>query len=111
MADLLQRQEQEELHDEPTNRRRAAPRERAAKAWREDARAAGRHHRASRATGGGRGTWRARDHPGHSGTGRGARSPASRAAALPLRSLLAPHLPPAHAITMGGPETVDQTAL
>src|SRR5438093_11609782 len=104
MADLLQRQEQEELHDEPTNRRRAAPRERASKAWREDARAAGRHHRASRATGSGLGTWRASDHPGHGGTGRGARSPASRADALALRSRLAPRLAPAQAIDMGGPE-------
>src|SRR5437867_8719437 len=104
MADLLQRREQEELHDEPTNRRRAAPRERASKAWREDARAAGRHHRASRATGSGLGTWRASDHPGHGGTGRGARSPASRADALALRSRLAPRLAPAQAIDMGGPE-------
>src|SRR2546425_10649721 len=103
MADLLQGPEQEELHDEPTNRRRAAPRERASKAWREDARAAGRHHRASRATGSGLGTWRASDHPGHGGTGRGARSPPSRADALALRSRLAPRLAPPPAINMGGP--------
>src|SRR5206468_12497687 len=109
MADLLQRQEQEELHDEPSSRRRAAPRERASKAWREDARAAGRHHRASRATGSGLGTWRASDHPGHGGTGRGARSPASRADALALRSRLAPRLAPAQAINMGGPEMAPQT--
>src|SRR3989454_12466374 len=103
MADLLQRQEQEEVHDDATTRRRAAPRERAAKAWREDARAAGRHHRASRATGSGLGTWRASDHPGHGGTGRGARSPPSRADALALRSRLAPRLAPPPAINMGGP--------
>src|SRR3989442_8012857 len=103
MADLLHRQQQEELHDEPTNRRRATPRERASKAWREDARSAGRHHRASRATGSGLGTWRASDHPGHGGTGRGARSPPSRADALALRSRLAPRLAPPPAINMGGP--------
>src|SRR2546425_3444693 len=103
MADLLHRQQQEELRDEPTNRRRATPRERASKAWREDARSAGRHHRASRATGSGLGTWRASDHPGHGGTGRGARSPPSRADALALRSRLAPRLAPPPAINMGGP--------
>src|SRR2546422_9632012 len=103
MADLLQGPEHEELHDEPTNRRRAAPRERASKAWRKDARTAGRHHRASRATGSGLGTWRASDHPGHGGTGRGARSPPSRTDALALRSRLAPRLAPPPAINMGGP--------
>src|SRR2546425_2264615 len=110
MADLLHRQQQEELHDEPTNRRRATPRERASKAWREDARSAGRHHRASRATGSGLGTWRASDHPGHGGTGRGARSPPSRSDALALRSRLAPRLAPPPAINMGGPEMAPQSS-
>src|SRR2546428_11515021 len=109
MRDLLHCQKQEQVHDERTKRGRAAPRERASKAWREDARAAGRHHRASRATGSGLGTWRASDHPGHGGTGRGARSPASRADALALRSRLAPRLAAAQAINMGGPEMAPQT--